>query len=209
MPSLARISVAPVRGFQLEHPEEVELTLGGVVENRRFFLVDGEGSRLRSSLTAWPIAVEGRYDAARERMWMRFPGGREVKGSALGSGPLVAGVFTGGRVVPARIVEGGWADLLSELAGHPVRVARPEHPGECFAEPVTLVSDGSVARLAREAGTQVDERRFRMLFLVAGCAEHEEDGWAGRRARRRGSGARVRARRPLRRHDQASRDGRA
>ena len=179
MRTVARISVTPVRGFQFEHPEEVEVTTRGVVENRRFYMVDGEGNRLRSSLTAWPIAVQGRYDAERERLWMRFPGGREAEGSALGRGPEVAGVFSAGRVVPARIVEGDWTDLLSELAGHPVRVARPKHPGECFAEPVTLVSDGSVARLSQQAGTDVDERRFRMLFSLAGCAKHEEDTWAG------------------------------
>ena len=183
MRTVARISVTPVRGFQFEHPEEVKVTLRGVVENRRFYLVDGEGHRLRSSLTAWPIAVQGRYDAAHERLWMGFPGGREVEGSAIGRGPEVAGVFNGGRVVPARIVEGEWTELLSELAGHPVRVARPEHAGECFAEPVTLLSDGSIGRLSREAGTDVDERRFRMLFSLAGCAEHEEDGWAGRLVR--------------------------
>ena len=183
MRTVARISVTPVRGFQFEHPEEVDLTECGVVENRRFFMVDGEGNRLRSSLTAWPIAVEGRYEAARERLWMRFPGGREVEESAIGGGTEVRGVFHGGRVVPARIVEGEWTDLLSELAGHSVRVARPEHPGECFADPVTVVSDGSVARLSREAGTDVDDRRFRMLFSLAGCGEHEEDGWVCRLVR--------------------------
>ena len=180
MRTVARISVTPVRGFQFEHPAAVELTERGVVENRRFFLVDGEGNRLRSSLTAWPIEVEGRYDAVRERLWMRFPDGREVEGSSLGNGAEVEGVFKDGRVVPARIVDGEWTELLSALAGHPVRVARPEQPGECLVQPVTLVSDGSIARLSREAGVEVDERRFRMLFSLAGCGEHEEDGWASR-----------------------------
>jgi uncharacterized protein YcbX len=75
MRAVARIAVTPVRGFQFDHPDEVEVTLRGVVENRRFFLVDGEGNRLRSSLSSWTIPVEGRYDCARERLWMRFPSG--------------------------------------------------------------------------------------------------------------------------------------
>jgi uncharacterized protein YcbX len=58
MRTVARISVPPVRGFQFEHPEEVELTERGVVENRRFFMVDGEGNRLRSSLTAVSATVD-------------------------------------------------------------------------------------------------------------------------------------------------------
>jgi uncharacterized protein len=46
---------------------------------------------------------------------------------------------------------------------------------------VTLVSDGSLARLAREAKCdEVDARRFRMLFELTGCEPHEEDTWNGR-----------------------------
>ena len=47
--------------------------------------------------------------------------------------------------------------------------------------PVTLVSDGSLARVAREAGRDaVDPRRFRMLLQLDGCDAHEEDTWDGR-----------------------------
>ena len=76
--------MTPVKGFELEHPEEVELTERGVVEDRRFVLVDGDGNRLRSSLTAWPIVVRGRYDADAELLCMRFPDGTEIEESALG-----------------------------------------------------------------------------------------------------------------------------
>jgi uncharacterized protein YcbX len=52
-----------------------------------------------------------------------------------------------------------------------------------MVEPVTIVSSASVARLSREAGTDVDARRFRSLFELDGCAEHEEDSWEGRSVR--------------------------
>ena len=48
---------------------------------------------------------------------------------------------------------------------------------------MTLVSRASLARLEREAGRSVEPRRFRMLFDLDGCDEHEEDTWAGRRVR--------------------------
>src|SRR5215208_3961704 len=83
--TVARISVTPVRGFALIHPDEVELTLDGVVGDRRFLLVDADGKRLRSSLTAWPIVVSGEYDAAAERLRLRFPDGADVEESALGA----------------------------------------------------------------------------------------------------------------------------
>jgi MOSC domain-containing protein len=181
MPSVARISVAPVKGFLLEHPEEVELTEWGVVENRRFLLTDGEGNRLRSSLTAWPILVRGSYDAASETLRLTFPDG-EVEGSALANGTVVNPRF-GFGVVPAQVVPGPWTEKLSELAGHPVLLARPERPGDCYEHVVAFHSTASVARLEQEAGAPVDERRFRLLFTIDGVDAHGEDEWIGRRVR--------------------------
>jgi len=173
------ISVTPVKCFALSHPDSIELTEGGVLEDRRFLLVDGEGKRLRSSLTSWPMVIRGEYDSAEERLWMRFPDGAEVEGSALGSGEPVDVDFHE-RIVSARVVEGEWNERLSRLAGHPVRVMRPEEHRHVQNAPVTLISDGSLQRLSQEAGSTVDGRRFRMLLTLSGCGPHEEDEWEGR-----------------------------
>jgi uncharacterized protein YcbX len=172
------ISTAPVKGFRLTHPAEVELTPQGVVENRRFFLVDGEGRRLRSSLTAWPVVVSGHYDPQREVLRMTFPD-ETIESGADATGEEVTCDFNG-RSVTARIVEGPWEHQLSELAGHPVRVARPAEPGMCFEAPVTLMSEASLERLGDEAEGEIDGRRFRLLFTLAGYGAHEEDEWEGR-----------------------------
>ena len=203
MPIVSTISVTPVKGFVLLHPESVELTDVGVVENRRFLLVDGSGLRLRSSLTAWPIHVRGEYDSEAERLRMRFPDGAVIEGSAAAGGDRIT-VDYHGRAVEAQIVDGEWTSRLSELAGHPVRLVRPDRPGECQEGPVTPVSEASVARLAREAGRGVDGRRFRMLFTLSGCREHEEDTWAGRLLRI--GGAVVRAGGPVPRCAVTTRD---
>jgi uncharacterized protein YcbX len=80
-----------------------------------------------------------------------------------------------------RVVEGPWEGPLSELAGHLVRLVRADRVGAGLNEPLTLVSDASLARLAQEAGRDgVDARRFRMLFELTGCEAHEEDTWNGR-----------------------------
>lgn len=179
---ITEIFTAPVRGFALDLRDEVYIGERGVVENRRFFLVDGEGNRLRSSLTAWPIAVSGRYDAEREELTMRFPDGREISGSAVGDGTSVR-PKVGKRTLEVSVVEGPWEEPLSALAGHPVRVVRPELPGEALVEPVTFVSKASLERLAAEAGREIESRRFRLLFTIDGCGAHEEDEWDGRTAR--------------------------
>jgi uncharacterized protein YcbX len=189
MPSVARISLTPVRTFRLSHPDEVELTAHGAVENRRFLLVDEEGRRLRSSLTVWRAPVSADWDPAAERLRVQVDG-EAVEGSAL----PVAEPFPiecGGREVAVRVVEGPWTEPLSRLHGSPVRIARPERPGELQEAPVTLLSRASLERLEREAGSSVDPRRFRMLFDLDGCGEHEEDTWAGRRVRIGGAVVRV------------------
>jgi uncharacterized protein YcbX len=179
---ITEIFTAPVRGFALDTRDEVHVGERGVVENRRFFLVDGDGNRLRSSLTAWPIAVSGRYDVEHEELTMRFPDGRELSGSALGNGETVR-PKVGKRTLTVRIVDGPWTEPLSELAGHPVRVVRPDEPGAALVEPVTFVSHASLDRLAAQAGRPIESRRFRLLFTIDGCHAHEEDEWDGRMAR--------------------------
>lgn len=180
--TIARISVTPVKGFALLHPGDVELTRDGVVGDRRFVLVDADGNRLRSSLTAWPIVVSAEYHAQTERLRIRFPDRAVVEDSALGSGPVRDWNFHG-AIGRGQVVEGEWNDRLSALAGHDVRIVRPEEAAGLREAPVTLVSRASVERLEREAGGTVDARRFRMLFDLDGCEEHEEDTWAGRRFR--------------------------
>src|SRR5689334_17441444 len=112
---------------------------------------------------------------------MRFPDGDVVSGKPAAEGDGLV-LTLGGREQRARLVPGPWDDRLSALAEREVRLARAERDGAAMVAPVTLVSSASVARLAREAGVEhVDARRFRPLFELVGCDEHEEDLWAGRR----------------------------
>jgi uncharacterized protein YcbX len=178
---LARISISPVKGFRLSHPEEIVLSPDGVAENRRFFLIGPDGERLRSSLTPWPVFVRADYDWENERLRMTFPDGTEIESDASASGDAVHS-NQGALDLHGHVVEGPWTEPLSELAGHPVRLVRTDRAGTGLNEPVTLISDGSLGRLARQAGTEeIDPRRFRMLFELTGCEAHEEDTWAGRR----------------------------
>ncbi len=183
MISVARISVTPVKCFRLNHPDEVMLGLDGVHGNRLFFLVGADGERLRSSKTPWPVVVSAAYDAASETLELTFPGGIEVVSSALATGEELE-CEIGKRPQRYRLVPGPWDELLSDLGGRGVRLARIEQVGATMVEPLTIVSSASVARVAREAGLgAIDSRRFRSLFELDGCAEHDEDTWEGRRLR--------------------------
>jgi uncharacterized protein YcbX len=179
MRRVARISLTPVKGCRLLHPEAIELGPDGAPENRRFFLVGEDGQRLRSSRTAWPALVRADYDAGAEQLRMEFPDGAQVVGDAAALGEPIHST-SGSLDVTGRVVEGPWGAPLSELAGHPVRLVRADRAGDGLNEPVTLVSDGSLARLSTQAERAVDSRRFRMLFELSGCEPHEEDSWDGR-----------------------------
>jgi uncharacterized protein YcbX len=180
VPSVSRLSVAPVKGLALLHPDQVTLTPTGVPENRRFFLVDERGKRLDGTRDGPLFGVRAECDAEGDRLTLRLPSG-EVVDEEVRLGEATVTPFWD-RPVRGHVVEGPWSDPLSDLVGQRVRLVRADEPGGGFDDsPVSLVSDASLAELARRSGEEaVDGRRFRMLVHVAGTRPHEEDEWIGR-----------------------------
>jgi uncharacterized protein YcbX len=179
--SVSAIAVTPIKGFALDFPERVLLGLSGVEENRRFALLDANGARLRSTKHAWPCTLTAAYDPDAERLVIRIPDGRELAGSVETDGHVEFDYH--GDLVCGSFVDGPWTSVLSELAGTQVRLVKLDDAGQVQGEPVTIVSTASLKRITAEAGTELDPRRFRMLFHVDGCEAHEEDAWLGRRIR--------------------------
>jgi uncharacterized protein len=177
MKTVARISVTPVKGCRLAHPEAIDLTEHGAADDRLFSLVWADGGRVRSSLNAWHNTVEARYENG--LLELRFADGATVEGDGDALGEELIIDF-GGRRIPVRVVDGPWTEPLGRLAGRPVRLVRGRQANAGKDAAVSLVSDGSLLLFEREAGRSLDPRRFRMLFELAGCDEHEEDGWSGR-----------------------------
>ena len=184
MRTVSRLSVTPVKGLALHHPEETTLDGHGVAANRRFYLVREDG-RLFSGLQHGPLVrVRAEWDEDADRLSLHFPDGTVVDGEVR-LGEAIHTDFWRRRDVPGRVVEGPWSDALSALASRRLRLVKADVAGAAVdVEPVTLVSEESVAELGRRAGREaVDGRRFRMLVEIAGCSPHEEDAWSGRRLR--------------------------
>ena len=76
---VAWISIAPVKGLALIAREAVELTVGGVVEDRRFFLVDERATMLNGKRLG-PLATV-RPTVADEALTLDFPDGSRVTGA--------------------------------------------------------------------------------------------------------------------------------
>lgn len=185
MPIVRRISIAPVKGLALIHPDEVMLELTGVRSNRRFHIVDADGRRYNQLRNGRLVQIQQDYDPDRDRLTLRFPDGSVTDG-ILTLGEEITTDFYG-RPVTGCLVSGPWSDALSSWAGHPLRLVQCA-PGAAVDRrrgSVTLVSTASLLELARQAGQAepVDGRRFRMLFELDDCRPHEEEAWVKRHLR--------------------------
>jgi len=123
------LSVAPVKSMRLQTVDEIELEATGVRGDRRFYLVDGEGAlanakRLPALLTVRPAVEDG-------RLLLRFPDDSIVEGETGQLGDRIETNFYG-RLVVGRIVEGPWAEALSDPAGNPVPLAQAERGGHGY-----------------------------------------------------------------------------
>jgi uncharacterized protein YcbX len=180
---VARLSIAPVKSTALDHPDEIRLGWWGAPGNREFLFVNDEGRLFSGSRFGPLVAVRARYDAGAGRLTLTFPDGSLADGPVrLADEPTPVNVW--GRDVPAREVVGPWSGAASSFAGQPVRLLKPDRPGDGNdGSAASLVSTASIEELARRSGRPEarDGRRFRMLVEVAGVEPHEEDTWVGRK----------------------------
>jgi len=186
MPTVSRFNVTPVKSTALHHPDRIRLGPDGATGDRRFFFVDGDGKRFSGATKAPILPIRAEYDGERDELELQLPNGVVVSGSAKAGGEALEVNFYG-RAVAAHTVEGDFEEALSAYAGHEIRLARPDRPGDALdVMPVTLVSLESVAELGERGhhDGRLDPGRFRMTIEIEGASQpHEEDTWAGRRVR--------------------------
>jgi uncharacterized protein YcbX len=178
---VTRLSIAPVRSLGLEHPDAIDVTATGVLEDRRFYLVDEDGRLIDQLIAGRLVQVKAHTDPAGTSLRLAFPDGTVIDGPVELGDAVETNVH--GRTAAGHRVIGPWGAALEPFAGGPVHVIRCDRPGGTrIANAVSLISDGSLAELARRlTRPSIDARRFRMLIEVEGAAAHEEDGWIGGR----------------------------
>jgi uncharacterized protein YcbX len=181
--SVARISIAPVKGLALVERDEVMLERTGALENRRFHIVDAGGRRYNQLRNGALVQIRQEYDG--DRLALHFPDGTTADWRVAVGEEITTDFY--GRPVTGRIVEGPWSRALSQWAGRELTLVQAE-PGAAVDRRrghVSMVSRASLDELGRQAGhkASVDGRRFRMLFELDGCEPHEEDTWVKRHVR--------------------------
>lgn len=180
---VSALAVTPVKGTRLRPVTHVELALGGVRENRRFYLIDAQDRMVNAKRLGTLQTLISHYDDHRRWLEIEFPDGRVVAGK-VELGPALETRFFS-RKAGARLVLGDWSEAISAHVGEELRLVEADDASAVdrgARGPVTVVSAASIRRLAQEGGWQgVDARRFRMLIEVEGVAAHAEDSWVGRR----------------------------
>jgi uncharacterized protein YcbX len=181
MVTVRRLSIAVVKGTQLRAVDEVHLGPAGVRENRRFYLIDDQDEMVNSLRLGELQTAVFTYDDEDRHLKLQLPDGQVLE-KKVALGPEVATQFYGDTKT-ARLVDGPWSEVLSDLAGKPLRLVEAGDEGAVDRGPtgaVSLISEASLERLAQEGGLDgVDARRFRMLIEVDGLQAHAEDAWVG------------------------------
>jgi MOSC domain-containing protein len=186
---VSRLSIAPVRALGLQHPTSIDVNFAGVLEDRRFYLIDEHGHILDRLRAGSLVQVAAETNPAATWLRMTFPDGRVLEGDVALDEPVKTHIY--GREAYGRVVGGPWAAALQPFAhGRPLLLVRCDRPGGTrirdgetqVRNAVSLVTDGSIAELGRHLGVaNLDARRFRMLIEVEGATPHEEDTWIGGR----------------------------
>ena len=183
MITVAEINIAPVKSMALVPLEFVNLELGGITNDRRFYLVNGHGRLLTRRQVGKLAQLVASWDAESEHLRIEFPDGTVIEGQPELDRPVWTIVW--GRRVRGRALQGDWMQAISEFCGQPALLMMSDLPCQVFDEfPVSVLSRASVERLSSEMGMAEDEclatDRFRPTLLLDGCEPHEEDEWMNR-----------------------------
>ncbi len=174
---VAWISIAPVKGLGLIARDAVELTAEGVVDNRRFHLVDDHGRMVNGKRLGRLVQIRPDYDHAAGTLSLTFPDGSFVFGPVELGEPVTSVFF--GRQREGHAVLGDFSEAITDFAGPRLRLIMPVKP----AMAMDRGRGGAVSLLSSAACGDHDPRRFRMLFGVDGIPAHAEDDWVGYRVR--------------------------
>jgi uncharacterized protein YcbX len=171
MPVVSRISIAPVKGLGLVHPEEVLLEMHGVRENRRFHIVDADGRRFNQLRNGALVQIRPEYDADTERLTLRGPDGSVADGEVSLGAEVTTDFY--GRDVVGNYVEGPWSVALSGWAGSRFGVQSSRARGRPRSGHVSLISTASLCARPGRRQRAGGRRPSGCSSELDGCEPHE------------------------------------
>jgi uncharacterized protein YcbX len=178
--TVTRLSITPVKGLSLHHPDSIDLTIQGAAGDRLFYLLDDTGTLQSCTRNPSLYGLKATYDGENRRLEVTR-GDRVLLDGIIEPAMPVSTDMWGLRTTTSDVVaDPAWSTLFSDIVGKRVHLVQA-HGSAYDVQPVTLLGTGSVAELARHAGlSDVDARRFRMLIEFTGGDPHVEDSWDGK-----------------------------
>ena len=179
--TVTQLALAPVKGMQVTPVDRLDVGALGAAGDRAFFVVDPDNGMVETARATGLLAVLPHWDADAGVLTLRFPDGSTVAEEVVPGAAATTRNYDG-RAIGGRLVDGALAAAVSDHLGRPVRLLARDAdvmgPGD---QPVSLVSEATVAALAPGLGGAVpDARRFRMNVTIGGVEAWEEHDWAGR-----------------------------
>jgi uncharacterized protein YcbX len=173
---ISRINVTPVKSLRVHHPDAASLRFQGVVEDRRFLLVDECGRLYHGNRDPRLVCASAAWEPESRRLAITTPGEAPVEDVVIRGERSVVDVY--GRSVRGHVVQGPWATALSKFVGRPLTlVERDDDQWATDIRPITIISQASLNLI------DGDGRRFRMLLEFEGVDALQEETWRGRRVR--------------------------
>jgi uncharacterized protein len=178
--TVTRLSITPVKGLLLHHPDSIDLTAHGAVGDRLFYLVDSTGQVQSCTGNPGLYGIRADYDSDSRRLEITRGHDVLLSRTVEPAGMVETDMWGLRTIKAATVADPVWGTFFSDLVGRPVQLLQAR-ASAYDVQPVTLLGTASVQRLARHAGLpHVDARRFRMLIEFSGGEPHVEDSWGER-----------------------------
>ncbi|MFT4082922.1 MAG: MOSC domain-containing protein [Nocardioides sp.] len=178
-----RAGFAPVKGTAHRSFDEVRLSPGGVVGDRRYALIARHGGAARVLKTVQHPELVTVHAACRgTELEVRLPGGELLRATPTPTGERVTADFWG-RPARMQILGPDFDEAFSDLVGAPVRLAATAPREVVYGGTVSIVGSASLAALADRVQEPVAAARFRANLVVATDVPFVEESWRGRLAR--------------------------
>ena len=185
MPSVSRLNISPVLSLGLEHRDSIDVGPRGVVEDRRFFIVDEADRFIDQLLVDSMVQVSAWTDPDATVLRLTFPDGQRAEDDVRARRRPSIRSSASDRPRATRSAGRSARPCRTSSAAGPADPRRPPRRDPRDGA-VSMVTDASLDRLGHQLGVgAVDGRRFRMLIDLTGDIAHEEDTWIGHRDRAR------------------------
>jgi uncharacterized protein YcbX len=188
-PTIAWISIAPVKSLAMQALTDAEIGPHGIPGDRRFALLDAATRRVvNAKRVGRLIVVRPTVSADGGYLALDFPDGTRVEAAVECTAPG-SGIFYGLERAVHHLA-GPFDEAISAFAGLSLHLVEMAGPGTGVdrgdkGATVSLADTASLRELAALGGRHdpLDQRRFRMTIGIDGVAPYAEDAWLGKDVR--------------------------